>query len=132
MSTIGHFPDGKVAFKSENLRGLITYGRRHGVDLVELGDCISGDGLYSVKFGNGVVSKGTFADPSVMLGFFLGRTFVNEIECDRTVFNKGASMGRISLPRHCSIGRDGSMRFGPWLATAYRNDTHTPLVRFTR
>jgi hypothetical protein len=130
--TIGHFPDGKIAFKSQNLAGLIRYGRKHGIDKAELGDCISGDGLYKVTFGNGVVCKGTFASPSVMLGFFLGRSFVVEIECDRTIFNKGAAMGNIQLPSMCPIGRNGTMRFGPWRAMAYRDATQTPLVIFTR
>lgn len=129
---IGHFPDGKVAFRSHNLAGLIRYGRKHGIARAELSDCICGDGLYTVTFGNGVTSKGTFASPSIMLGFFLGRGFVALIECDRTAFNQGAAMGRITLPRHCDIGRDGSMRFGPWIAAAYRDATQTPLVRFVR
>ena len=132
MSVIGYHPGGKIAFQSRNLRGLIAYGRRHRIVLAELGDCISGDGLYTVKYSNGVVCKGTFADPAVMLGFFLGRGFVDEIECDRTTFNNGAILGRINLPPLCDIGRDGSMRFGPWLATAYRDETQTPLVRFVR
>lgn len=129
---IGYFPDGKIAFQSQNLRGLITYGRKHGIVCAELGDCISGDGLYKVTFSNGVVCKGTFADPSVMLGFFLGRSFITQIECDRIVFNKGTAMGNVCVPFMCDIGRDGSMRFGPWQATAYRDATQTALVRFVR
>jgi hypothetical protein len=130
--TIGLFPDGKVAFQSQNLRGLIRYGCKHGITRADLGDCISGDGLYTVTFGNGVTSKGTFSDPRIMLGFFLGRGYVAEIDCDRTVFNKGAAMGRITLPFMCPIGRDGSMRFGPWTAQAYRDENQTALVKFTR
>ena len=132
MSTIGHFPDGKIAFRSQNLRGLITYGRKHGIKLAELGDCISGDGLYTVTFHNGVTCKGAFASPSVMLGFFLGREFVDAIDCDRIVFNNGAAMGRITLPFMTDIGRDGSLRFGPWIATAYRDAQQTPMVKFVR
>lgn len=132
MPSRGHFPSGKVAFQSRNLAGLIRYGRKHGIVRAELGDCTTGRGLYRVEFTNGVTARGDFASPRVMLGFFLGRGFVSEIECDRTVFNKGAAMGRITLPFMAAIGRDGSMRFGPWLATAYRDATHTPLVKFTR
>ena len=128
----GYFPDGKIAFQSHNLAGLIRYGRKHGITRAELGDCITGRGLYRVEFTNGAVAKGDFASQSVMLGFFLGRTFVQTIECDRTVFNKGAAMGRLSLPFMTDIGRDGTMRLGSWTATAYRDPTHTPLVRFTR
>lgn len=125
--TIGYHPDGKIAFQSQNLRGLIVYGRKHGVTRADLGDCISGDGLYTVHFSNGA-----FADPRVMLGFFLGRGFISQIECDRTVFNKGAALGRIYLPFMCPIGRDGSMNFGPWAVTAYRDATRTAMVSFFR
>jgi hypothetical protein len=128
----GYFPSGIRAFTSRNLRGLIDYGRKHGIVKVSLGDCISGDGLYRAEFGNGVVCSGSFASPSVMLGFFLGRSFVDVIECERIVFNKGAAMGHIRLPFMCDIGRDGTMRFGPWSATAYRDVTQTPMVKFTR
>lgn len=129
--TIGYHPDGKIAFQSQNLRGLIVYGRKHGVTRVDLGDCISiSDGLYTVHFSNGVVCKGTFADPRVMLGFFLGRGFISQIECDRTVFNKGAALGRVHIPTLYPLGQHGSMNFGMWVATAYRDTTQTPMVRF--
>jgi hypothetical protein len=129
---IGYFPNGKKAFQSENSRGLITYGRKHGITRVDLGDCISGGGLYTATYSNGVTCKDTFADPRVMLGFFLNRGFVAEIDCDRTVFNKGSAMGRIALGFMNDIGRNGSMRVGPWIAQAYRNDTQTAMVKFTR
>lgn len=127
----GQFPDGRKAFSSRNLRGIIDYGRKFSAR-VTLGDCISGDGLYRVEFSNGVTCKGAFGSPSVMLGFFLGRGFVSEIDCERVVFNQGAAMGRVTLPFHCDIGRDGSMRFGPWMATAYRDENQTPMVKFIR
>jgi hypothetical protein len=129
----GYFPSGIQAFTSRNLRGLIDYGRKHGITKVTLGDCTSGDGLYRAEFSNGVVCNGSFASPSVMLGFFLGRGFVSVIDCERHVFNQGVSMGRITLPFMCSIDRDGTpLRFGPWIATAYRDEHQTPMVKFMR
>lgn len=128
----GKHPDGRVAFTSRNLRGLIDYARKHGIAKVTLGECISGDGLYEAQFGNGVICKDSFADPRIMLGFFLGRGAVEVIECERTVFNKGSAMGRINVVFMPPLGRDGSMRFGPWVATAYRDEQQVPMVRLVR
>jgi hypothetical protein len=103
---VGKFPNGRIAFQSRNLRGLINYARKYGITKVELGDSTDRRGLYHAEFGNGVICESDFADPSIMLGFFLGRRTVAMIECDRHVFNQGSAMGRINIPFLSPIGRD--------------------------
>ena len=130
FGVMGFFPNGKMAFRSRNLRGVIDYGRKHNAVVVELGECISGAGLFKIVFSNGVECKGLFADPTIMLGFFINRGFVERIECERTVFNKGSALGRLNIARNAGmgLGRDGSMRVGRWMATAYRDETNTAMV----
>lgn len=134
-TTHGWFADGKRAFISKNLAGLIHYGRKHGVTVVTCGDTLDGRGSYRVTFGNGAISMGLFDSPSVMLGFFLGRTFVERVECDRTTFNMGTAFGRVRIPRlACGIGRDGTAVYRPWVARAVPAATanDVPKVIFTR
>jgi len=128
---IGYHPNGKQAFSSCNLRGLIDYGRKHGIAQVTMGDIKDG-GSFTATFGNGVVCKSTFADPGIMLGFFLGRSFVDEIVCERTTFNHGTRFGRIRIPFLCPLPKYEAARFGPWLTTPYRDEHSTALVKFTR
>jgi hypothetical protein len=84
------------------------------------------------EFSNGAICRDSFADRAIMLGFFLSRGCVAEVECERTVFNRGTAMGNINVPFMSPIGREGSMRFGPWITTAYRDAHHVPMVRFVR
>ena len=133
QSTMGWL-DGKMVFRSKNLAGLIRYGRKHGITLAELGEDIAlyRGGLYRVTFGNGATCRGCFADPRIMLGFFVDRKFVNRIDCERVTFNRGTAGWAITVPFMLDIGREGPMRFGPWIASAYHTATGTPMVRFER
>jgi hypothetical protein len=130
MTTTGLYPDGRKAFTSQSLAGLTRHGRKHGIPSVSLGDCPDGNGSYVAAFGDGAGCRGKFADPAVMLGFFLSRPFVQEVLCDRTTFNAGTAMGYVRVPRFASLLAPG--RFGPWAAAAYRDETLTPMVRFIR
>lgn len=115
-------PDGTVAFRSRNLRGILDYRRKHDIVKCEMwhGEWKGGRwdaAFYRVTFADGVTCKGEFADASVMMGFFLsGARVMGTVECERTVWNCGANLGRFKM----STGLADHVRRGPPVASAMR------------
>ena len=130
---IGYRPDGRVAFRSMNLRGILTYKRKHDIVRCEMHHYSKG-GIYRLTFADGVKCEGTFSDPRVMLGFFLaGRRVMGEVLCERALWNMGIAMGTVG-PRNSdgTATREGQT-YGPWrVLNLYRCEHHVAMVRLTR
>ncbi len=137
--TIGFRPGGAVAFRSRNLRGLLAYARKHDVTSCALwhGEWKGGGwhgAFFRVEFADGVVCRGEFADASVMLGFFLGGSRINcAIDAERSVWNCGANLGRVSMTSMTASHVCRGFRIGDWVVTRlYRCEASVPMVCIER
>jgi hypothetical protein len=67
------YRDGKAVSKSRNLRGVLDYGRKHGVNQVAIGERSNGGGTLVVIFDNKAVVTTTFASFVVLLDWVASR-----------------------------------------------------------
>lgn len=63
---------GKTVAKSQNLRGILGYARKHPVVRASVHK-MEGGARFFITFNNGAECGGTFADFSVCVGWFLSR-----------------------------------------------------------
>lgn len=65
--------NGKVVARSQNLRGVISYARKHLVENVSIHQGKNGDGQYHITFSDGAAVQGRFAAYSILLDWITSR-----------------------------------------------------------